>query len=245
MRLKLAEGCVRQTVERFLHDSPVLGAASAETRMRMTQVAGVRRLKSRQILFQHGDQADALYLILKGRLSICLQTLDGRQLALNLVSAGSILGEIAVLDGGIRSASAIALDDCEVGVIQRPDFLQAVRSDAALSESLIKRLCAELRRVSERVADAGFLDVQAGLAQRLLESLRTEGANGGQSVAALSQEDLAQSMGVSRVTANKYLNLWRRRGWVALSRSRITVLDSAPLLELIEAQLGGARLEAV
>lgn len=236
---------MRLAVERFLRDSPVLSEASGETRARLARAAGFRRLRGRQILFQHGDPADALYLVLRGRLSICLQTLDGRQLALNLVSAGSILGEIAVLDGGIRSASAIALDDCEVAVIPRFDFLHAVRSDAGLSESLIRRLCLELRRVSERVADAGFLDVQAGLAQRLLESMRVDAGGDARPVATLSQEDLAQSIGVSRITANKYLNAWRRQGWVALSRSRITVLDATPLVRLIEAQRDGARLEAV
>jgi CRP-like cAMP-binding protein len=230
---------VRRSVEAFLRENPVLGAASEDTRAKLAASAVVRRLHPRQILFQHGDPAEALYLVLQGRLSICLQTLDGRQLALNLVSAGSVLGEIAVLDGGLRSASAIALDDCTIAAVRRQDFLQAVSGDPALVESLFRKLCAELRRVSERVADAGFLDVQAGLAQRLLEQLPP----GGREVA-LSQDELAQSLGVSRITANKYLNAWRREGWVALARSRITVLDSASLIRMIEDQVGGARLNA-
>ncbi|MEC5397389.1 Crp/Fnr family transcriptional regulator [Uliginosibacterium sp. H1] len=233
-------------LQKFMSENIVLREAGAATRARLAELAIPRRLHARQILFQHGDRAESIYLVLAGKLSICLQTLDGRQLALNLVTAGSLLGEIAVLDGGIRSASAIALSDCSLAVLRREDFLHGVRGDPALAEGLIRRLCGELRRVSERVADAGFLDVQAGLAQRLLESARDgeeSEADPRKAVVVLSQEALAQSVGVSRVTANKHLNAWQRKGWVALARSRVTVLDAMPLLALIEAQLGGSRIE--
>lgn len=229
-------------VAEFIRINPLLCASSPQTHARL---AGMRRrrLAARQILFQHGDAPDAVYLLLSGRISICLQTLDGRQVALNTVGPGQIIGDIAVLDGNPRSASAIALSDCETAVVPRSDFLRLIDDDPLLARGLIARLCQDLRRVSQRVAADGFLDVQAGLAHRLLARPGMPASTGDEVAIDISQEELAQSVGVSRVTANKYLNQWQGRGWIKLTRGRITICDGAPLAGLIDRQIAGARLE--
>lgn len=223
------------TVRKFLQSDELFSSAEEATRARLIERASVRRLTPNELLFSEGDPANAVFGVLKGRISICLHTVGGRQLRLNEVGPGGLLGEIAVMDGGLRSASAIALTAGEAVVLRRDDVLTALESDPALARRALIRLCAELRRVSGHLADAGLLDTNARLARRLLDRAdETGGASEGEAVARITQEELAQSFGVSRVTVNKHLNEWRRRRWVSLSRNKITILSIDALVALIE-----------
>ena len=85
------------------------------------------------IIVTAGDLSDAVYFVLKGDLKICVAGEDGKEVILNVIGAGESFGELAVLTGEPRSADVIAKTPCELMIIEKADYLHAVRSDPDLA----------------------------------------------------------------------------------------------------------------
>lgn len=205
----------------------------------VARIAGLgisRRLGADEVLFLKGDVGDALYGVLSGRMKISTTAPGGKEIVLSVMNAGDIFGEIALLDGGPRSADAIAMTDCTLFVIQRREFTGLLEREPRLATHLLRLVCARLRATSEMVEDAAFLSLPARLAKRLLalSPLQGEKVNGTVSLR-VSQSDLAQIMGTSRESINKHLQRWRANGWVDLGRSRVTLRRPQALQELVDA----------
>lgn len=223
------------TLYEFIKNNPVLKNASLETQKMLAQCAIIKNLNPAQILFQHGDIANSVYFILDGQVSICIFSSEGRQLSLNIITEGNIIGEIAVLDGGTRSASAIAIKNLEIASISRQDFLRLVENDKSLSQSIIADLCSEIRRISDKIVSLGLSNLEASLAQILIEhAITNSNSLAKEAILRITQEEIAFIAGVSRVTVNKYLNVWKRKGLINISRGKITIKDNARMIQIIE-----------
>jgi CRP-like cAMP-binding protein len=155
---------------------------------------------------------------------------QGKYAVLNVLSAGDIFGEIALLDGGERTADVIAITDCKLIVIERRDFLPLVHSSPDISQKLIEILCARLRNTSRQVEEVMFLDLSAKLAKTLLR-LRE---NAGGDRISLTQSEIAQIIGASRESTNKQLRDWENLKWIHLERGEIVLLDIASLAAIAD-----------
>jgi len=175
-------------------------------------------------IFAVCDAAASVFAVCAGTVKISTSTADGRDVVFNLVNAGEIFGEIAVLDGGTRTADATAMTDCELVEIQGRDFLTIARKRPELGLKLLELLCRRLRRTSEQLEDMMGLGLPRRLAKTLLRL--TEGiapSVHGRKVA-FTHREIGQMVGASRESTNKYLRGWQRRGWVHLDRASIVVL---------------------
>jgi CRP/FNR family transcriptional regulator, cyclic AMP receptor protein len=168
--------------------------------------------------------------VITGKIRISAGAADGREIFLNIMEPGDTFGEIALLDGGTRTASATATIDSELVSIRREHFLALLEREARVALELL-RLCGErLRWTSGLVEDAALLDAPARLAKRLLSLGQMHGQQRGNGVTLrISQEELANFLGVSRQVVNQYLQGWKVKGWVDIGRGSVTVLDQAAL----------------
>src|SRR5262249_10947893 len=143
---------------------------------------------------------------------------------LNVIHGGEIFGEIALLDGGVRTADAIAMSDCDLLIIERRDFIPFVHDHPEVAVKLIEILCARLRQTTEHVEDLVFLDMPTRLAKLLL---RLTDQTGGALPHKLSvtQREISQMIGTSRESINKQLRAWAQVNWVVLKRGKIVVLQ--------------------
>lgn len=200
----------------------------------------IRRTVSRgACLFRQGDPGDALYGVISGQVRISADHTDGREISLSLIDSGESFGEIAVIDGRPRTASAVATKDTVLFAIRRSDLLALVEREPALARHLLESLCTRLRWTSELIEEAAFLDLPARLARRLLRLSQEHGSADAQGRALqLSQAELASFLNASRQMVNQQLRAWRARGWVSLSRGVVVVRDAAAL-----AALSGGRTE--
>lgn len=187
-------------------------------------------------LFQRGDPGDALFAVGSGAIQIETSAADGRGRVLNLMRPGEIFGEIALLDGGERTADASALEPTRLQRLSREAFHQVLDQHPALARHLIEALCRRLRRLSNQAEDSAFLDIAGRLARKALEL-----TNNAAGEVRISQEELARHIGASRVSVNQHLQTWRARGWVELRRGRIAVLDREALETFLEHRLDAAR----
>ena len=108
---------------RLLEQHPLFGQLEAEELDRLVTYMRVARYPRRTVLFRKGDPGTNMMVVLRGRVKVCTHSEDGKELVLNLFSPGDVFGEIALLDGADRTADAVTLDDCDLLVLERRDFL--------------------------------------------------------------------------------------------------------------------------
>lgn len=185
----------------------------------------------------HKDQVgDALYIVESGRVRIFLPTESGAELWVEFAARGDVFGEVALLDGRPRSASAETVEDTAVFTISRDDFRRFVTETPQFAWKLIELLSDRLRHVTEYAESLAFLDVHARLARVLLEMGERYGAKKNGTVEIdldLTQADLATMVGATRERVNRALAAFRSQGIIELRGRKITLLDTSKLRQRI------------
>jgi CRP/FNR family transcriptional regulator, cyclic AMP receptor protein len=191
------------------------------------------RLSSRcETLFNIGDDGNGCYRLDRGVLKVNTVSEQGETLTLAVVGAGSIVGELALIDGRPRSASIVAVKDCELRFISRAHFEECVLHPD-ISRYLLNVLAARLREADEALAAGSFLTVKARVARVLLHLVKYLGENAanGRIVIGhkISQADLAAMAGVARENVNRVLRQWKRQKIVTQLSSFYSLNDCAAL----------------
>jgi CRP/FNR family transcriptional regulator, cyclic AMP receptor protein len=214
----------------MLQRSPLFRGLSPVALERIAELAVQRSFREGEIVFSQGNAGDALYAVVTGKIRISAGAADGREIFLNIMEPGDTFGEIALLDGGTRTATATATAASELVSIRREHFVGLLEREPRVALELL-RLCGErLRWTSGLVEDAALRNASTRLAKRVLSlgQLHGQRVSGGLTLR-ISQEDLASFLGVSRQVVNQYLQDWKGRGWVNLGRGVITVRDEAAI----------------
>jgi CRP/FNR family cyclic AMP-dependent transcriptional regulator len=188
-------------------------------------------LKKGETLFRRGDEGNALYLILQGRIKISLSgQMDAVTLA--ILSQGEFLGEMALLDGLPRSADAIALEDSSLYALNRSDFLSFIIHHEKIVRSVLSSLSLRLRKTDNLLAEMCFLNLSVRLANKLVEMAEQQGPDRSDPELyklKISQQEMGNILGVSRESINKELKLLRDKGWVSTGRNHIHIHQLASL----------------
>jgi CRP/FNR family transcriptional regulator, cyclic AMP receptor protein len=216
----------------LLQTHPVFGALGPAQIKQLGQFARPLRIVSGTTLFAKGDPGTALYAVVSGTIKIKVPSIDGREVMFNLVHAGEVFGEIALLDGQPRSADAIAATDCELIVIERRDFLSFVDGEPKVAMKLIELLCARVRVASAWMEEVVFLNLPRRLAHLLLRLLEANAAAADKSKLSITQQEISGLLCTTRESVNKYLQIWAGRGVIALKRGTILVLVPRALAAL-------------
>jgi CRP/FNR family transcriptional regulator, cyclic AMP receptor protein len=195
-------------------------------------------LKRGTTIFSKGDPGNSLFAITSGTVKISISSSEGRNAILNLIGAGELLGEVAVLAGKGRTADAIANTDCEILVIDRRDFLPFVRSQPVLAMKFIELLCERLRHTSEQVEQIILLNLPGRLSSALLGLTEGRKLDLESRTIAVTQQEISEMIGMTRESINKQLRAWAACGWVQLKHGAIVVLDADSLRQLAEAGSG-------
>jgi CRP/FNR family cyclic AMP-dependent transcriptional regulator len=218
----------------MLRRSPLFRGLEAPALERIAGLATQRGYRKGEIVFSHGDAGDALFGVVAGRIRISAGTSEGREIFLNIMGPGDTFGEIALLDGGPRTATATAIEAAELVSLKRAPLFELLGREPTTALELL-RLCGErLRWTSGLLEDAAFLDAPARLAKRLLSlgELHAEKSAGNPTLR-ISQEELANFLGVSRQAVNQQLQEWKSKGWVGLGRGSVVLCDVPALRRLV------------
>ena len=193
------------------------------------EVAGCARIQcldKRQELFHKGDAGSQVYVIASGRLKALTTSLEGDDVVFNILGPGEVFGEIALLGEMPRTATVVAIDACELLVIDRRDFLSLLRRYPEAAVSLLRVLAVRLQRVSELVEDTLFLNLPLRLAKKLLalDRIYGEDTEAGRRVdLKLSQEEWGDLVGATRESINKQVRAWREQGLISVDRGYIVI----------------------
>ncbi len=191
-----------------------------------------KRVPAGRTIFRKDEPGDGLYGILAGRVAFTVDSPDGRELTLNVLGTGEFFGEIALLDGKGRSATAVARDACELLFIGRTEFLSFFSERPQSMMNVVELLCERVRLATDYIADAAFLGLSRRLAKQILLLLeRTPSAH--HAALNVSHAELASMLGVSREHVSRQLSFWSDKGILDQGRGRLVVLDRAALAQVL------------
>lgn len=188
-----------------------------------------RRFRRGEVIFHLGDPGDALFILLTGDVKISLPSDTGDEAILATLGPGAVFGELALLDGAPRSATATAMSPTEAVVLPRDRFRELIATEAGVRDALLASIAGELRRLTTHVEELHFLDITGRLAARLVR-LAGEGGTevpGGavRLRANLTQGDLAAMVGCTRQSVNKLLGQFTDDGLIRQDRDGIVITD--------------------
>ena len=194
-----------------------------------------RRFRRGEVIFHLGDPGDALFIVASGAVKITLPSETGDEAILATLRPGDFFGELALLDGAPRSATAAALEPTETLVLPRQRFRELIATEPVIRDALLASLARELRRLTLHVEELHFLDIAGRLAARLVRLADEQGnaqADGSVRLdAPLTQSDLAAMVGCTRQSVNKLLGLFVDDGLIRLDRDAIVILDRDNLVQ--------------
>lgn len=193
------------------------------------------QLKDGETLFSKGDPGDGCYWLEGGTVKVIVASPTGEQRILAVLGPGSVVGELAMIDGLPRSATVEAMRPCRLAFVSRTAFLEALKLHPGMQEYLVTTVVQRLRQADDEAAAASFLTVNARVARALLSLARHLGEPTGKKDEFLvrhnlRQSDLAALAGVARESASRTLSDWRRRNVIAPS-SRSTYLINVKKIE--------------
>lgn len=199
-------------------DAAVRGAIAAEMRE--------ARFTSGQQIFARGEAGREVHLVAAGRVRLSVLTAEGRELSFAQAGAGDIFGEIAMLDGGGRSADATAITATRTFTLAKPAFLRLMQAEPSLAEAVLKFLCGRLREADEQLEAIALYPIETRLARFFLAQAQLQGRDAaatGKVVLALdmSQSELALLVGASRPKVNAALALIEAEGAITRDGARV------------------------
>lgn len=223
-------------VRKILAQNFLLRFLPSEDLDRLGELAVRRTYGKGEPIFMKGDPGNAMMAVLSGRVQICTYSTDGREVVLNVILPGEVFGEIALIDGGERTADAFAMETAELLILSRRDFLPYLERNPKVCIQLLEMMCLRMRWTSEQLEDFNFLDLRSRLAKRLIYLASIHGektAQGTRIGVRLPQHLLASMIGTSREAVNKQLKSWQGDGIIEVSRGSITILDRQTLKQIV------------
>lgn len=186
----------------------------------------MRSFRANVVVVNEGDDTDALYVLLTGRVKVFVTGEDGREVVVQTLQSGDYFGEV-VLDGGPRSASVMTLEACRLFLIPQQDVEALLTVQPGFARSLIEKLTRRVRSLTALVRDLALKDVY-GRFVRFIEDNAVE--SGGERLVPerLTQHDIAARIGGSREMVSRIVRDLTAGGYIRIEAKRIRVLKKLP-----------------
>jgi len=186
-----------------------------------------------------GDRSDAVFVLLRGRVKVSLDTIDGHEIVLAVLRPGDLVGEFEVIekDGGPRTATNVALESVESWKLSGDRFRSFLESHSQAGLVLLRSIIHRLRAADQRRTDSGSQGTVGRLAKLLVELAEEHGqptSTGVDIDIPLTQQELASLISVSRESVVRALRSLRSRGLVTTGRRRITIHDLRGLADRVD-----------
>jgi CRP-like cAMP-binding protein len=208
--------------------SPLFQGILPEDLDRLARGMAQRRYRRNEVIFHEGDPGESLHVVVDGRVKITRESVEGYEAIVAIIAAGDTFGELVLLDGAVRSATATAIEPTETLTMTRAAFSSLVDGSDPFRWQLLGGIAHRLRRLTDQLAEVHFLDLTGRLALQLTR-LAEEAAPGRETDielrSTLTQSDLAAMVGGTRQRVNQIIGDFADEGLVAHDGGRLIVRD--------------------
>jgi CRP-like cAMP-binding protein len=187
-----------------------------------------RRYKRNEVVFHEGDPGESLHVLVDGRIKITRESAEGSEAIVVILAPGDTFGELVLLDGAVRSATATAIEPTETLTMTRADFADLVEASSPFRWHVLGGIAHRIRRLTDQLAEVHFLDLAGRLALQLTRL--AEEAAPGQELnielrSTLTQSDLAAMVGGTRQRVNQILGDFADEGLVRSDGGRLVIIN--------------------
>jgi CRP-like cAMP-binding protein len=220
-------------IAELLAETDLFGVLEPATLMEVAGRTLVKVAEKGQTIFVQDEPGDRLFVIADGAVKLVVRSAQGEVVELVRHWRPAVFGEVALLDGGPRSATAEAVERTSLVVMTRDELIRLLKSDPQIVDQVLKALGGLIRRADQQATELVFLDLPGRLARRLLELAEAPGDSPSQDgrlrTRRVTQTELANMVGGSRQSVNIALRSLEKRGFVRLVGWSIELLDPAEL----------------
>jgi|ADurb_Val_02_Slu_FD_contig_61_453617_length_812_multi_3_in_0_out_0_1 CRP-like cAMP-binding protein len=212
----------------LLRRMPLFEGLAHEEMEALASLLRLRSVKKGDVIFRKGDEGTNLYAILRGCVRITVPTALGDEIAVAVMKDGEFFGEMALLDGMPRSASASAGEETQLAILERSDFLKFLAKRDHAIQAILMALSWRLRKTDDLISEICFSSLSQRLAKRIMDLADDESGEGRQDSERqinMTQKELSEMLGVSRESVNKELKVLRDKEIVRTERGKIIVSD--------------------
>jgi CRP/FNR family cyclic AMP-dependent transcriptional regulator len=215
-----------EEIASLLGRTPAFSGLDRQTLEQMARSAHSRSYPRGDSIFHEGESGDCLYVVAGGLVKVFTASESGDEMLLATLRPPDMFGELALIDGGPRSASAAALEPTLLLVITRTAFFELIRRYPSALEGVLRSVATLLRNTLGRASDLVFLDLPGRVAKMLVEIAEERGEDmvGGIGLSlGIKQSDFAAMVGGSRPTVNQILHAFEERGYLMIHGRQIVV----------------------
>lgn len=203
----------------------------------IASIARKRQAPKGSILFYGDDPGNACYIVVEGKVKIVVNSGDGREHILGILGPSDLFGEMSLIDGQPRSATAIAVEETAVLTIQREEFMRILADHPGIAMKLLIVLSRRLRLTDAHVESLAFLSAPGRVARLLIQLANESGekTEGGKPTFStrMTRQEMANLTGTSRETFTRVLMDYQDRGLVTIDRNQFTLHNEPKLKELV------------
>jgi CRP-like cAMP-binding protein len=221
----------------LLARTPLFAGLNESELLGLGACARQRSYRRGQYIFHQGDTGDAVFVLTEGRVKVIFASADGDEMILATLQPPDVFGELALIDGGPRSASIQTLEPTAVLTLTRATLLELMSRQPAVTDVILRSLGMLVRRMIAQAADLVFMDLHGRVAKLLLRMIEDLSDHSSQLTSLdlkMTQSDLAAMVGGSRQSVNQILGQFERRGYLRIEGQRLIVKD----LEAIRRRAG-------
>jgi CRP/FNR family transcriptional regulator, cyclic AMP receptor protein len=202
------------------------------TAMKDEQIEAISRITmlktypKNYVIFQEGERGDALFIIVKGRVKVLLYGEDGREYILDVIGTGGFFGELSLIDELPRSANVTTVEESELLIIRRSDFVRLLMENPAMTINILKILSRRLRAADERIKGLAFLSVEGRILKYLMEIGEESGVKVKDHLViekGPTQIEIANSCGCSRETVSRMVKSMIEKGIISVRKRAYTI----------------------
>ncbi len=179
-----------------------------------------------QLIFQEGEEGNALFIVISGRVKVCLYDEEGREYVLDVIGKDGFFGELALIDELPRSANILAMETCDLLIIRRNDFMRLLMENPSISINILKVMAGRLRAADERIKWLAFLNVEGRVLKYLLDVGEKTGIRMKDHTIiekGPTQIDIANACGCSRETVSRMMTSLVKKGVLSVRRKQYTL----------------------
>ena len=219
----------------FLRYVPIFSEIDENTVAQIAQLGARKTFTKDTVILFEQETGSALFVIINGKVKVSRVSDDGKEVILSILNESDFFGEMAILDGSSRSANVTAMEDSELFIIQRNDFISLLHNHPEISVALLVELTKRLRSADMKIKSLSLKDAEGKVATVILQLADDVGKikQGTVEIEKLPyQHDLANMAGTSRETISRTLHTFAKKGLVELDGSRLRILNYEKFKEL-------------
>lgn len=215
----------------ILPEGSLLAACDAEQLDDLLARTKLEFAAKRETLIHQGDPGDSAIILVTGTARVNMVSANGREIVLDYLGPGTVIGEIALLDGGERTATVTMVEDGSIMRLSRTECEDFIKSNPGVALSMLQEMARRLRQMNMTVESDRAFSAGPRLA-RYLQRLTDEEAASQKLKIDVSQSELGNFVGISRENINRQLSAWADAGLIELEQGKIRIIDCEALWEI-------------